>query len=158
MKINAGRSGIVMQQQLMAQRASKPNTSNNKTKNAGGGSDSDGDSDGGGETSGAQESDQAGGINYQQLNEAVKAGVIKPPSAPRNREENNGNGDANNRGVSTRQSEQAAKTSGASNVKQSADANASQPNRAENGVYTSNAQTDKQQSTYAKGDIVNLSA
>lgn len=156
MKITSGRGSVIMQQ-LMAQQANKANTSNNKTKNTGGGSDNDGDSDGG-ETSRAQRSQEAGGINYKQLAEAVKAGVVRPPSAPRNREGNSGNDDPNDRAVSARQPEPSGQTAGISNVKQAAAANAAPPNRGASGVYTGRAQAELRQSTYAKGDLVNLSA
>lgn len=158
MKITGGRSGFVMQQQLMAQKTNKPNTSNYKAKNAGGGSDNDSDNDGGRETARAQNREQAGGINYKQLTAALNAGVIRPPSPPKNREENNGNGDANSRDVSTRQSEQAAKMAGVSNAKQAASFNDAQPSRSGGGAYTSSAQTEAPQSSFAKGDIVNLTA
>lgn len=157
MKINSGRGNLIMQQQMLAQRANKANTSSNQAKNAGG-SDNDGDNDGGGETSRTQKSEQTGGINYKQLTAAVNAGVVRPSSVPRNREANNGNGDTGNRGVSARQSEQAAKTGGDLGVKQNAAANSAQPNCDESGGYTRSAQTDKQQSSYAKGNIVNLTA
>lgn len=147
MKITGGR-GSIMMQQLMAQRANKPNTSSKARKTGG-----DSDSDGGGETSRAQRSEQAGGINYKQLAAAVSAGVVRPPSAPRNREENNGNG-----GENSHQPGQAAKTADSSNMKQMADAATSQPGRAANGGYNAAAQTEQRQSTYAKGDLVNLSA
>lgn len=163
MKITGGRSSVIMQQ-LMAQKTNKANTSNNKAKNTGNGSDNDGDNDGGRETARAQRSEQAGGINYKQLTAAVNAGVVRPPSAPKNREENSGNGDANSRDVAARQPDQAAKTaepsnlSNALNAKQGAASYAAQPSRSAGGAYNSNAQTDARQSSFAKGDIVNLSA
>lgn len=147
MKITGGRGGIVMQQQLMAQRANKPNASNSKARKTGG------DSDGGGETSRAQRSEQAGGINYKQLAAAVNAGVVRPPGAPRNREENNGNG-----GENSHHPGQAAKTAGFLNMKQTAAAATSQPSRAASGGYNASAQIEQRQSTYAKGGLVNLSA
>ncbi len=169
----------MVMQQLMAMRASKKNTPNPKTqntpntkprntpnpkaRNAGGGNDNDGDSDGGsggggGETAGAQSGEQAGGINYKQLDAAVKAGVVRPAGGTRNREENSPNGIAEGRNVSTPQSEQAAKNTTFSIPRQSADTGPSQPTRSSSGGYTSSAKTGSQESAYSKGDLVDLSA
>ncbi len=166
MKIN-GRSNIVMQQ-IMAQRASKQNAPankaqnapNNKPRNVGGGSDNDGDSDGGGvsESSAAQGAEQTGGINYGKLEAAVKAGIVKPAGAPRNREENNPNGHVDSRNVSTPQSEQAAKNAPVSNSRQPGDTGASQSGRSTNSGNTSSSQTESRQSSYTKGDLVDISA
>lgn len=164
MKITGGRSGLVMQQQLLAQRTNKANTSNNKAKNTGNGADNDGDNDGGRETARAQNREQAGGINYKQLTAAVNAGVVKPPRAPKNREENSGSGDTHSRDVSARQPDQSAKTADPSNsanastAKQTASSYTAPPSRSANGAYNSSAQTETPQSSFAKGDIVNLSA
>ena len=160
MKISGGRGGFIMQQ-LMAQKANKPNgaNANTRAKNAGGGSDNDGDSDSGGESSAPQKSDQSGGINYKQLAAAVNAGVVRPPGAPRNREQNGaGGGNENGRDTSAPQPAQAAKTGGASNAQQSANTGAGQTNRSDGGGYTSGAKADGGQATFAKGDIVDLTA
>lgn len=152
MKISGGRGGFIMQQ-LMAQKASMPNGANARAKNTGGGSD--GDSDGGGESSAPQRSGQSGGINYKQLAAAVNAGVVRPPSAPRNREQNGG-GDASSRDIAAPQSAQAAKTGGIPNAQQAANANTGQPSRT--GGYNSGAKADSGCAASAKGDIVNLTA
>ena len=132
MKVSGSRPSVAMQQ-MMAQRANKQNNGANNARKAGGGSDNDG-----GGSARSQKSNQTGGVNYNQLIAAMTNGAIRPTDAVRNREQNrdNADGNATDRNMSPRQSAQAAKT----------------------GSYNETARMDKQQSTYAKGDIVNLTA
>ncbi|MBI5178016.1 MAG: hypothetical protein HZA04_01990 [Nitrospinae bacterium] len=132
MKVSGSRPSVAMQQ-MMAQRANKQNNGANNARKSGGGSDNDG-----AESSRSQKSDQTGGGNYNQLIAALNNGAVRPTNAVRNRAQNrdNADGNATDRNMSPRQPAQAAKT----------------------GSYNETARMDKQQSTYGKGEIVNLTA